>query len=149
MKIALISPEYYDIAHFGIKRKEIPPFGVLYLAAVVESLGLKVEIFRVSNESYSLDLTDFNIVGFSISSSVVYPLIKKTRQNSIFACGSLLLAGGIHASIYPEEVLVDLNLNIVCIGEGEDTIKEIIANYKIGDYSSISEIGRASCRETV
>lgn len=28
MKVALISPEYYDIAHFGVKRKEIPPFAM-------------------------------------------------------------------------------------------------------------------------
>lgn len=40
MKVALISPEYYDIAHFGVKRKEIPPFGVLYLAAVIEQKGV-------------------------------------------------------------------------------------------------------------
>lgn len=83
MKIAFISPEYYDIAHFGVKRKEIPPFGMLYLAAVVESLGIEVVIHRVSNESFTLDLTDFDVIGFSISSSVVYHMIKKVRQNSI------------------------------------------------------------------
>lgn len=34
MKVALISPEYYDIAHFGVKRKEIPPFATLFHGAL-------------------------------------------------------------------------------------------------------------------
>ena len=44
MKVALIFPEYYEIAHFGVKRKEIPPFGVLYLAAVIEQKGIEPTI---------------------------------------------------------------------------------------------------------
>lgn len=56
MKIALISPEYYDIAHFGVKRMEIPPFGVLYLASVIEMKGIEVSLFRVSHEKCCFDV---------------------------------------------------------------------------------------------
>ncbi|MFA7059444.1 MAG: radical SAM protein [Pedobacter sp.] len=138
MKVAFVSPEYYDIAHFGVKRKEIPPFGVLYLAAVVENLGIEVVIHRVSNENYSLDLTDFDVVGFTISSSIVYPLIKKVRQHSTFNNESLLMAGGIHATIYPEEVLNELELDVVCVGESEETIREIISNFESRDFAGVS-----------
>lgn len=117
MKIALISPEYYDIAHFGVKRKEIPPFGVLYLAAVIEQKGIDVTLYRVSNEQYRFDLREYDIVGFSISSSVTYSILKKVREYSQFSDNVLLIAGGIHTTIFPENVIDDLKVDIACIGE--------------------------------
>lgn len=140
MKIALISPEYYEVAHFGKRRKEIPPFGVLYLAAVIEQKGMEVSLFRVSNEKYALNLTEYDIVGFSISSSVTYSILKKVRDNSCIKEGALLIAGGIHATIFPKEVIRDLRVDIACIGEGEATISEILDRYMEDDWSSINGI---------
>lgn len=140
MKVALVSPEYYDIAHFGVKRKEIPPFGVLYLASVIEQKGISVTLIRASNENFSFDFTDYDIVGFSISSSVTYSILKKVRDNSQYCDKALLIAGGIHATIFPEEVINDLAVNIACVGEGENTISEIIDAYFSKDFSSIDGI---------
>lgn len=140
MKVALISPEYYDIAHFGVKRKEIPPFGVLYLASIIEQKGIEVALYRVSNEKYELNLKDYDIVGFSISSSVTYPIIKKVRENSQFKNSALLVAGGIHTTIFPEGVINDLKIDIACVGEGENTISEIIDSYPDNDYTKINGI---------
>ena len=149
MKIALISPEYYDIAHFGVKRKEIPPFGVLYLAAVLEQKQIEVDLYRVSKETEPLDLSVYDIVGFSISSSVTYPIIKRIRNISRFREKPLLLAGGIHSTIFPEEVLKDLDVNIVCIGEGEITIAEIADAYNFNNYKHISGIAYMDSDGTV
>ena len=140
MKVALISPEYYDIAHFGVKRKEIPPFGVLYLAAVIEQKGVEVTLYRVSNEKFSLKLQDFDIVGFSISSSVTYSILKKVRDNSQFKEQALLIAGGIHTTIFPEDVINDLNVDIACVGEGENTIVEILEAYFERNFDTIDGI---------
>lgn len=129
MKIALISPEYYDIAHFGVKRMEIPPFGVLYLASVIEMKGIEVSLFRVSHEKCCFDFSGYDIVGFSISSSVTYPILKKVRNNSQLNGNSLLIAGGIHTTIFPEDVITDLKIDIACVGEGELTISEIVDTY--------------------
>lgn len=137
MKIALISAEYYDIAHFGTKRKEIPPFGVLYLAAVIENKGIDVDLFRVSNEKYCFDFTEYDIIGFSIASSVTYPIIKKVRDNSQFNNISLIIAGGIHTTIFPKEVINDLKVDIACVGEGERTISEILDAYPNRNFSNI------------
>jgi radical SAM superfamily enzyme YgiQ (UPF0313 family) len=137
MKIALISPEYYDIAHFGAKRKEIPPFGVMYLAAIAEQCGATVTIYRVSNENYILNLLDYDIVGFTIPSSVIYSLIKKVRVNSKVRDDALLIAGGIHATLYPNTVLDELSVNLLCISEGEETFKEILNAYKTNQFKNI------------
>lgn len=140
MKVALIYPEYYEIAHFGTKRKELPPFGVLYLAAVIEQKGEEVVLYAVSSNNYKLNLNEYDIVGFSISSSVTYSIIKKVRYNSKFKEDVLFIAGGIHTTIFPENVIDDLKVNIACIGEGEKTISELLDIYPKKDYSNIKGI---------
>ena len=52
MKVALLYPEVYDMARFKDKRKEFPPFGVLYLAAVIEQAGHGVAVEAVTPSPY-------------------------------------------------------------------------------------------------
>lgn len=140
MKIALIYPEYYDVAHFGEKRKEIPPFGVLYIASIIEQCKIEVTVIRVSNENFKLDLRNYDIVGFSFSSSVTYNLIKNTRLNSRFSENVLIIAGGIHATFYPEAIIDECKIEVVCLGEGEQTILEIIKEYQTREFDKIKGI---------
>ena len=140
MKIALIFPEVYDIARFYGKRKEFPPFGILYLAAVLENNNFEVEVFSVDSDQSVLELENFDVVAFSIPSSVTYHIIKKTRENSSISPTSLLIAGGVHATIFPEETLSDLNVEVVCIGSGEDTIMEIVNEISSKDFSRVKGV---------
>ena len=139
-KICLVYPECYEVARFGNKRKEFPPFGVMYLASALEKENYNVKIIATSNDNNSFNFNDFDIVGFSISSSLAYPLIKETRENSIFKTNSLIIAGGIHASLYPREVINELNCDIVSIGEGEKTIVEIAKATSLDDIFKIKGI---------
>ncbi len=139
-KICLVYPECYEVAKFGNKRKEFLPFGVMYLASALEKENYDVKIIATSNDNNCFDFSDFDIVGFSISSSLAYPLIKETRENSIFKANSLIIAGGIHASLYPNEVIKDLDCDIVSIGEGEKTIVEIAKSTSLDDISEIKGI---------
>jgi hypothetical protein len=66
MRVALVYPEALDLARFREKRKEFPPFGALYLAAVTEKAGYDVTVFKVDNGA-GLDLRD--AVAFTIPSS--------------------------------------------------------------------------------
>lgn len=140
IKVCFVYPECYEIAKFGTMRKEFPPFGVLYLASILEQYGLTVQIIPVSTTNTKLDFSEFNLVGFSIASSFAYPLIKETKKNSKFNQNSITMAGGIHASLYPEQTLNDLELDIVAVGEGEKTICEIINHLFDRDFSQIKGI---------
>ena len=140
IKLALITPEHYEIARFGTERKEVAPFGFMYLAAVAESAGAEVELYQASNENYSFDFSNYDIVGFSIPSSVVYSLVRKVKENSRISEDSLLLAGGIHATLYPEQVLNELGVDVVCVGEAEETLKEILEKYPLRSFSGIKGV---------
>lgn len=138
MKVAFVYPEIYDVARFGKKRKEFPPFGVLYLATIVSAQNeMEVKIFSVESEQESLDLTNFDVVAFSIPSSVTYSIVRSVRINSIYAKDALLIAGGVHANIFPEQTLRGLEVDVVSIGHSEDTILELLQEKKTKQFSHV------------
>lgn len=124
MKCALVYPEMYEYSKFGTARREFPPFGVLYLASVLEGLGDEVEIYSVDKDVTSFDFTNFDAVGFSISASCAYNIFKKMREDSNFSEKSVLFSGGIHTTLFPEYVIDDLKMDVVFIGESEESIVE-------------------------
>ncbi|WP_170323801.1 B12-binding domain-containing radical SAM protein [Cryptosporangium phraense] len=127
MRVALIYPEVLDLARFKEKRKEFPPFGVLYLGSVAEQAGHDVTIFKVTEDNWRLDLAEFDAVGFSIPSSATYGIIKRARFDSVLAADALIMVGGVHPNFYPERTLTDLQPDVVAFGEGEDTFLELLA----------------------
>ena len=140
MQIALTYPEVYDLARFKEKRKEFPPFGVLYLAAVLEKEGYNVVIFKINPEQESFDFRGFDIVGFSTPSSATYNLTKKARFSSIYSEGVTIAVGGIHAGFYPEMTIRNLEADVLAIGSAEDTIIEIVQAHVSKDFSKIKGI---------
>ena len=133
MKVIFLYPEYYEIARFGRKRKEYPPFGVMYLAAIVEEKNYSVEIRSVSTENYKFDLREYDLVLYSLSSSCTYEMMKKSRRESLFNFSAKIFVGGIHASLYPHEVFKDFNANYLIKGEGEIALGEILNSLERGE----------------
>lgn len=124
MKCALIYPEMYELSRYGTKRKEFPPFGVLYLAAALEKAGDKVDIFTATEENVAFDFLEYDAVGFSISASCAYNLIKNVKKYSKFSESCIIFSGGIHTTLFPEQVIEELDLNIAFIGESDESIVE-------------------------
>lgn len=127
MRVALVYPEVYDLARFKEHRKEFPPFGPLYLAAAAEAAGHEVEIRKVSPGWETLDLRSFDAVGYSLSASATFGVIERARRTSQHAPGALIMAGGVHANLYPEQTLRDLGVDVVGIGDCEETFVELLA----------------------
>lgn len=140
MRVAFIYPEVYDLARFKENRKEFPPFGVMYLAAVVERAGMSAAILKVNERNVALDLREFDVVAFSIPSSATYGLMRKARFASAYSGHALLLVGGVHPSFYPEKTFIDWDVHAVATGEGEESILELIARAKDRDFSKVSGV---------
>src|SRR4051812_44669084 len=56
VRVALLYPEVYDMARFKEARREFPPFGVLYLASVIEQAGHEAVIEVITPDRTVLDL---------------------------------------------------------------------------------------------
>jgi anaerobic magnesium-protoporphyrin IX monomethyl ester cyclase len=126
VKVALLYPEVYDMARFKEHRKEFPPFGVLYLAAVIEQAGHTVAIRKVTPDDGGLDLGDFDAVGFSLASSATYGVMRQARERASIRDDALVMVGGVHCDFYPEQSLRDFGAHVATDGESEETILEIL-----------------------
>lgn len=140
MRVALVYPEVYELARFKEKRKEFPPFGVLYLASVLEQKNIIVHVFPINKKDTQLNLSDYDIVGFSIPSSATYDIVKKSRFSSLYSGNPVIVAGGIHPSLYPQETLMEFQAQAVIIGSGERTLAEIVEQCHKRDFSAVKGI---------
>ena len=127
----------------------LPPLGLAYLGAVLENSGIAVRIFDCLAEGWnnrtkvadnlirigsSFDeiediIREFepDIVGVNSlfsrqekNARQIYAIAKKVDQNII------TIAGGAHPTALPKLVLSDENVDFVVLGEGEETIVDLI-----------------------
>ena len=117
------------------KRENLePPLGICYLAAMVKDLkGTKVFLRDYEIESFSdkvlkddLSGSNIDILGVSFRTASyrsAKEFIKKAKnaKKDLF-----VVAGGHHATAFPEETLIDLECDAVVRGEGEYAFKELI-----------------------
>lgn len=128
------------MARYREKRREFPPFGALHIAASIEAAGHDVTIVKLEPDHLTPDLSAFQAVAFSISASATFNMFLECRSKSPFRPNVLLMAGGVHANLFPEQTLIDLMVDVVGIGEGEDTVLEILGQVDNRDFSHIAGV---------
>jgi len=146
----------------------LPPLGLGYLGAVLENNGIEVKVVdcivegwhrRIEVEknilriglpfekieeiirSYSPDIAGVNSL-FTVqrkNAGEIYKIAKKVDKNII------TIAGGAHPTVMPELVLSDENVDYVVIGEGENTIIDLIG--VIEGEKSISDLDGVGYKE--
>ena len=140
MNVALVYPEVYDLARFKENRKEFPPFGVLYLASILEEKFISVDIIKIGKEKTCCNFQSYDVVGFSIPSSATYGIVKDSRYKSLYSRDCTIAVGGVHASFYPQQTLIDLKADVVAVGSGEKTILEIVQAHNTKNFSLIKGV---------
>ncbi len=80
------------------------------------------EYLRKRIEKFKPDLIGFSVLSFDYEqASKMAEFIKENYNIKI-------IFGGVHVTLMPEEVITNPKVDIVCIGEGEYSIKEILDN---------------------
>jgi len=137
MNIILIYPEFTDIygrykaaAKVGVV---YPPLGLMYLASSLEQDGHKVQILDTEVENLSKTEIIKKIISIKpdfVGITSTTPLHHKATE--LFklikqADPSIkTISGGPHPTALPEETLKECQeIDIVCVGEAEETIREI------------------------
>ncbi|MBM3251237.1 MAG: radical SAM protein [Candidatus Omnitrophica bacterium] len=139
---AVTAREEIDIA-------PLPPLGLGYLAAVLEQQGIEVKIHdaliegwnnredidsRTIRRGSSFKLIEETIAGFAPDIVGVNNLFSKQRNNAhqIYGIAKkvnpniITVAGGAHPTVTPSLVMQDKNVDFVALGEGEQTIWDLI-----------------------
>lgn len=137
VRVALLYPEVYEFAWFGQARKEFPPLGVLHLAAAAETAGHDVRVFAVIPGNPGRDLSGFQAVGFSLSSSATVTTMLTARTASVIDPDALVMLGGHHTTLYPEQTLLDFTADLACVGQCEQSIADVLAAASRRDFTGI------------
>ena len=116
--------------------------GIEYLSAALEKAGHKTDLafeyglggtfyfsyFRSKSNHNSIlnKIDEFkpDMILFS-STTNLFPWVREVAKEIKNHCNIPIIIGGIHATILPERVLSDNNIDMVCIGEGELAIVEL------------------------
>lgn len=131
-EILLINPKFENAKSFWM------PLGLAYIAAYLEkhSFDVKVidaNVLQIENEKIAqLIEKKPDIVGISAMTPVIYSAWKIAENIKKAYPETLVVLGGAHPSVLPEESLKNDFIDVVVIGEGEETMKEIAASLKNG-----------------
>jgi len=103
--------------------------GLMYIAKTLQNMRIDVKVFHFGMQSLNeLPLDDYLFAGISmltgdfITNGLIIARKIKNFNNSI-----PIVLGGVHPSLLPEQSLRNELVDIVVIGEGEETVKELAA----------------------
>ncbi len=123
MKILLINPKSSNVDALPI-----PPLGILYLAACVRGDGFEVTVIDNNLENRLPDgllseITAHDIIGLTGTTSQ----FKQAKAIAVLAKqhGKTVVIGGPHATFMADDIIRDFAIDVVVLGEGEETFREI------------------------
>lgn len=163
MKVCLIRPPIL-VPRTNMTAIFSPPIGLAYLGGSLRSAGFDVELIDGLGEAidgrhqdgedcvlFGLSLpqvveripADAAVIGVSAGFSFEWPTCRKLVDliRARFPA-AYLIAGGEHATALPAESLAESGLDLIVLGEGEETIVEVARKYESGvrDVSDIDGI---------
>ena len=117
-----------------------PALGIAYLAAAARDAGSEVRLIEAHAENFShaqvvaqAAAFDPRLIGLTSTTfnwPVVAQLAAQLRQTLPDA---IIAVGGPQLSLYPEECLAEEAIDIAVIGEGDDTLVELLGRIGAGD----------------
>lgn len=128
-----------------------PPMNLMYLAASLEKKLFSVKIldddllqkgfYRIGEIAKNLNPT---VVGITATTSTIKTALKYLEVIKKLLPDTLTVIGGPHTTFMPHETIKSCNdLDVVVIGEGEETIVDLVSNYSkyggknLGDVKGI------------
>lgn len=117
----------------------VPPLGIMYLASVLRQRGHEVRLVDTAFPEWTFGdvdraLSEFkpDIVGLSaitIEAGTMHGVAAAVKRWSPVVP---IAVGGPHASSYPDVILKDPNVDVLCLGEGERSFPEWVERHMSG-----------------
>jgi len=134
--IILINPMDKTIVKNGLGLS-VPPLNLMYLAGALEKASIAVKIFDDDLQQIGpnqinkyISKIDPKVVGITATTATIIESLKYIKNIKKSFPDILTVIGGPHTTFRPIEALKEENgLDVVVIGEGEETIVEIVENY--------------------
>jgi len=133
MRVQLFIPPGGYFAERWTQGSSMPPLGLLYIGAVLESAGHEVQLvpadlLRLSWRRVAGKIREFepDLIGVTSTTENRFQSFKLVRIAKRTRPEALTIMGGPHASMAAEDCLEHIpQLDIICRGEGEQTMHEL------------------------
>lgn len=110
----------------------LPPLGLAHIAACLEREGIAVDIF----DAHALNITrdgyrgyfegkKYDLIGITSTSAMFRSAVEASEELKSIYPDALLVMGGVHPTVMPEQALAESSVDIVVAGEGEMTFVEL------------------------
>src|ERR1700722_17355196 len=134
MRVLLVAPRSYNPKQMYREY----PLGIGFLGTLLKQSGHEVRVFDQNVEGLSDEglfqlVTEFQpeIAGFSVITPN-YPVARQQiRKLKQLHPEVRVLAGGIHATLFPDDLMAD-GVDVVVLGEGEPVILQLVASLAEG-----------------
>ena len=145
-KILLINPDSRPIYEGSVVEDVSPSYPPLNLALIAAALlqnkyNVKVLDLNIENDQNTFDkiLKDYapDMVGITFKTPHFDTVKNYLKRIKDFNDTIITVIGGIHATSMPKECLDEMDCDICVIGEGENTIIELLNN-ELSDVSNIA-----------
>jgi len=139
LRDCLVSPPYMSAVKYVVGVSS-PPLGLAYLASMIRDEH-EVKIIDSNVLNYSFDDVrremknfDPDVVGITSVTPSIYEAYKVADLAKSVREDCIVIMGGPHATFLPDEVLMECkSIDIVVLGEGEETFRELINVIDRGD----------------
>jgi len=135
MRVLFVYPDIEGVEHYGARKFY---HGLGYLSSVLKAGGHQTELFyleRLPSRGEFLGQVEAiqpDLVAFS-STTHQHPYVEETASWIKDAWPRLLvISGGTHPTLAPERVIAHPAIDAVCIGEGEETLLELVERLEQG-----------------
>lgn len=159
MKVIIVippeNPQDWSISLKDVRNvlPALPSLGVGYIASFLKSKDIDITILDayaegLNIESASKRIRELNpdIVGFSVLTPAVPMSLKLAETIKNNNKNIIIIFGGIHPSLMPEETLKNPTVDFVVRGEGEITFYELVRAFE-KDQSDVEKIKGISYRK--
>ncbi len=134
MKILLINPPMYDQRKYGkpFILPYGPPLGIAYLASTLETHGFDVKAVDMFDYSWdmvrnTLKTESPDVIGITCLTEQRASPLQVASISKELKSDCVVVMGGIHPTIMYEQLLTHWPVDVIVLGEGEVTTKELIA----------------------
>ncbi|MFH1523303.1 MAG: radical SAM protein [Patescibacteria group bacterium] len=140
-----------------------PSLGLAYIAAVLEQSKHKVYYLDCSAEQLTVGDTKkvledkysgIDFIGFTATTPLINNALAIAKESKKIFPNAKIVFGGVHASVYPDEILAKDYVDYLVIDEGEETMKELVDGKNVEDilglyYKKNNKIIKNSLRPLV
>jgi radical SAM superfamily enzyme YgiQ (UPF0313 family) len=138
-----------DLAYAGMSKVGPVPFGVISLASILERAGHSVRVVDLDGQAINEESLKRHyrarrpeMIGITTMTTPTLARVARVADHSrrLFP-ESTIVVGGPHATIFPEEMLRELPVDVVVVGEGDLTVVELASALEAGaDLSTVKGI---------